>query len=114
MAIGGVVPSPEAMAVASADLQARPSVRMVLMKAWDEGGFVFHTNFDSRKGHELTENPHGSLLFYWEPLGRQVRIEGPVNRISDKESDAYFLTRPPGGRVGPTHHIRARSSTAER
>ncbi len=95
-----VVPSPEAMAVASADLQARPSVRMVLMKAWDEGGFVFHTNFDSRKGHELTENPHASLLFYWEPLGRQVRIEGPVNRISDKESDAYFLTRPAGGRVG--------------
>ena len=95
-----VVPSPEAMAVASADLQARPSVRMVLMKAWDEDGFVFHTHFESRKGHELTENPHASLLFYWEPLGRQVRIEGPVNRISDKESDAYFLTRPAGGRVG--------------
>jgi pyridoxamine 5'-phosphate oxidase len=95
-----VVPSPEAMAVASADLQARPSVRMVLMKAWDEDGFVFHTHFESRKGHELTENPHASLLFYWEPLGRQVRIEGPVHRISDKESDAYFLTRPAGGRVG--------------
>ena len=95
-----VVPSPEAMAVASADLQARPSVRMVLMKAWDEDGFVFHTNFESRKGHELTENPHASLLFYWEPLGRQVRIEGPVNRISDEESDAYFLTRPARGRVG--------------
>ena len=75
-----VVASPEAMAVATADDDGRPSVRMVLLKAWGEDGFVFHTNYDSRKGHELADNPHAALLFYWEPRGRQVRIEGPVER----------------------------------
>ncbi|MBF6556780.1 MAG: pyridoxamine 5'-phosphate oxidase [Acidimicrobiales bacterium] len=94
-----VMTSPEAMAVASADAQGRPSARMVLLKAWGEEGFVFHTNYDSRKGRELIENPHAALLFYWEPIGRQVRIEGPVERTDGRESDAYFLTRPRGGQI---------------
>lgn len=95
-----VVASPEAMAVATVDPEGRPSVRMVLLKAWGADGFVFHTNFDSRKGHDLAVNPHAALLFYWEPRGRQVRIEGTVERADDLESDAYFATRPPGGQIG--------------
>jgi pyridoxamine 5'-phosphate oxidase len=95
-----VVPNPEAMAVATADLEGHPSVRMVLLKGWDSDGFVFHTNFDSRKGQELAENPYAALLFYWEPLGRQVRIEGPVDRIPERDSDSYFQTRPRGGQIG--------------
>jgi pyridoxamine 5'-phosphate oxidase len=94
-----VVAHPEAMAVASVDREGRPSVRMVLLKAWEQEGFVFHTNFNSRKGHELTDNPHAALLFYWEPRGRQVRIEGTVARTGDDESDAYFATRPRGGQI---------------
>ncbi len=94
-----VVANPEAMAVASADRKGRPSVRMVLLKSWDEDGFVFHTNFNSRKGHELTENPYAALLFYWEPRGRQVRIEGTIGPTGDDESDAYFATRPRGGQI---------------
>ncbi len=95
-----VVPSPEAMAVASVDPDGRPSVRMVLLKSWGEDGFVFHTNYDSRKGRELARNPHAALLFYWEPKGRQVRIEGDVERTGEEESDAYFATRPRGGQIG--------------
>ncbi|HEX3841727.1 MAG TPA: pyridoxamine 5'-phosphate oxidase [Acidimicrobiales bacterium] len=97
---GAVVLYPEAMAVATADRQGRPSVRMVLLKGWDPEGFVFFTNLDSRKGNELADNPEASLLFYWEPLGRQVRIEGPVEPISDVDSDNYFRTRPRGGQIG--------------
>ena len=77
-----VVASPEAMAVATADADGRPSVRMVLLKAWGRDGFVFHTNYESRKGRELAANPVAALLFYWEPRGRQVRIEGAVERAS--------------------------------
>ncbi len=95
-----VVPNPEAMAVASVGRDGRPSVRMVLLKSWGEDGFVFHTNYDSRKGRELAEDPHAALLFYWEPMGRQVRIEGAVERTSEEESDAYFATRPRGGQIG--------------
>ncbi|MGH9097107.1 MAG: pyridoxamine 5'-phosphate oxidase [Acidimicrobiales bacterium] len=95
-----VVPHPEAMAVATADIHGHPSVRMVLLKGWDGDGFVFHTNFDSRKGRELGENPYAALLFHWDPLGRQVRIEGPVDRISERDSDAYFQTRPRGAQIG--------------
>jgi len=95
-----VMASPEAMAAATADLDGRPSIRMVLLKGWGKDGFVFYTNYDSRKGNELTVNPHAALLFYWEPRGRQVRIEGTVGRTSDEESDAYFATRPLGAQVG--------------
>ena len=95
-----VVASPEAMAVASASADGRPSVRMVLLKAWGADGFVFHTNYAGRKGRELAVRPHAALLFFWEPLGRQVRVEGSVERTTDEESDAYFATRPRGGQIG--------------
>jgi pyridoxamine 5'-phosphate oxidase len=73
---------------------------MVLLKAWGPDGFVFFTNYDSRKGRELAVNPRASLLFNWEATSRQVRIEGPAERTSDGESDAYFATRPRGSQIG--------------
>jgi pyridoxamine 5'-phosphate oxidase len=85
---------PEAMALATASAGGAPSVRMVLMKGFDERGFRFFTNFDSRKGAELAANPRAALLFHWDPLGRQVRIEGPVERCGAEESEAYVRTRP--------------------
>lgn len=91
---------PNAVAVATADAQGRPSVRMVLMKSWDEGGFVFYTNLESRKGRELAENPNVALLFHWKSLRRQVRIEGRVEPVSDAEADAYFASRPRDSQIG--------------
>ncbi|HWF55367.1 MAG TPA: pyridoxamine 5'-phosphate oxidase [Solirubrobacteraceae bacterium] len=85
---------PEAVAVATATPDAIPSVRMVLMKQYTHDGFVFFTNYDSRKGRELDANPRAALLFYWDPLGRQVRIEGPVARTTAEESAEYVRTRP--------------------
>ena len=93
------IPLPEAMTVATASTDGRPSARMVLLKRFDERGFVFHTGYGSRKARELDENPQAGLLFYWHALGRQVRIEGAAARLADAESDAYFRTRPPGGRL---------------
>lgn len=95
-------PDPTAMAVATADLDARPSVRMVLLKAHDARGFVFYTHLDGRKGRELQANPHAALLFHWPRVrfGVQVRIEGAVERVSDAEADAYFATRPRGSQLG--------------
>ena len=93
------VRAPEAMALATATSDGRPSVRMVLLKGFDERGFVFFTGYESRKGAELTASPHAALLFYWDPLGRQVRIEGPVERVSAAESDAYFRSRPRGAQI---------------
>ena len=92
--------APEAMALATATPDGAPSARMVLLKGADERGFVFFTSYESRKGDELEANPRVALLFYWEPLGRQVRVEGTVERVSDEESDAYFASRPPGSRAG--------------
>jgi pyridoxamine 5'-phosphate oxidase len=94
-----VVEMPEAMALATADVTGRPSVRMVLMKERGPAGFVFHTDYSSSKGMELVSNPRAALLFYWDPLGRQIRIEGTVTRLSDAESDAYFATRPRGAQL---------------
>jgi pyridoxamine 5'-phosphate oxidase len=91
---------PEAAAVATASNDGAPSVRMVLVKHADEGGFIFYTNYESRKARELAVNPAAALLFYWDPLGRQVRIEGPVAKVSAEESDRYFETRPRGGQIG--------------
>jgi pyridoxamine 5'-phosphate oxidase len=91
---------PEKMALATADAGGAPSARMVLMKQADVRGIVFFSHTTSRKGRELGENPRAALLFYWEPQGRQVRIEGPVLEISPAESDAYFATRPLGARLG--------------
>ena len=96
-AAGRVVDNPEAMALATVDAAGRASVRMVLLKSWGADGFVFHTNYDSRKGHDLAGNPSAALLFYWEPLGRQVRIEGTAERTSVEESDTYFAHPAPRG-----------------
>jgi pyridoxamine 5'-phosphate oxidase len=96
----GVVRVREAMAVATATNEGAPSVRMVLLKAADERGLAFFTHYTSRKGRELAANPQAALLFHWDPLGRQVRVEGAVERVSAEESDAYFATRPEGARVG--------------
>lgn len=93
-----LVPAPEKMALATATADGSPSVRMVLMKQADEAGLVFYSHYPSRKGRELAENPRAALLFYWEPLGRQVRIEGTVSPVPAAESDAYFATRPVGAR----------------
>ena len=85
---------PEAMTLATADSEGRPSARMLLLKSADENGFSFFTGYESRKGQELAANPRAALVFYWRPLGRQVRVEGPVRRLSPEESDAYWETRP--------------------
>jgi pyridoxamine 5'-phosphate oxidase len=90
---------PEAMVLATATSDGRPSARMVLLKAADERGFAFHTNYESRKGSELAANPQAALLFHWQPLGRQLRIEGRVERVTAEESEAYFRTRPLGSRL---------------
>jgi pyridoxamine 5'-phosphate oxidase len=90
---------PEAVAVASASAAAVPSVRMVLLKRYDARGFVFFTNYASRKATELAANPCAAMMFYWDPLGRQVRIEGPVTRTSAEESAEYIRSRPRGSQV---------------
>ena len=91
---------PDAMALATASAQGRPSVRQVLLKAWGPDGFVFYTNKQSRKGRELAENPWASGVLHWKSLKRQVRIEGPVSELSEAESDAYFATRARASRIG--------------
>lgn len=88
------VEQPDAMALATADAKGRPSVRMVLLKQADADGFVFYTNGHSRKGGELTANPRAALVFHWDGLGRQVRVEGRVRRVSRAEADAYWASRP--------------------
>jgi pyridoxamine 5'-phosphate oxidase len=93
------VPAPEAVALATATATGAPSVRMVLMKGFDQRGFVVYTNYFSRKGQEIAQNPRAAMLFHWQPLGRQVRIEGAVHRIDAAESDAYFATRALGSRL---------------
>jgi pyridoxamine 5'-phosphate oxidase len=93
------VDAPEAVALATATAAGAPSARMVLLKGFDQRGFVFYTNYFSRKGQEIAQNPRAAMLFHWTPLGRQVRIEGVVHRIDAAESDAYFRTRPPGSRL---------------
>ena len=90
---------PEAMTLATADADGRPSARMLLLKSAGEHGFTFFTGYESRKGRELAENPRAALVFYWRPLGRQVRVEGTVRRLSAEESDAYWATRPPRSRA---------------
>lgn len=90
---------PEAAALATASADGAPSVRMVLVKDFNDHGFVFYSNRASRKGQELEVNPRAALLFYWDPLGRQVRIEGPVERVSATESAAYARSRPRGSQL---------------
>ncbi len=97
---GAGVPLPNAMAVATADAQGRPSVRHVLLRGLDERGFTFFTNYESRKGRQLTQNPHVALVFLWKELDRQVNVTGTAERVSEQESDAYFTTRPREAQVG--------------
>ncbi|CCD37990.1 Pyridoxamine 5'-phosphate oxidase [Candidatus Paraburkholderia kirkii UZHbot1] len=99
-ALDAKLPEPNAMTLATVDAQGRPSARIVLIKGVDERGFVFFTNYESRKGRELAANPAASLLFHWIELERQVRIKGRVEKTSDEESDAYYASRPLGSRIG--------------
>ncbi len=91
---------PTAMCLATADKNGEPSARMVLLKEVDERGFVFYTNDESHKGHDLRENPRAALVFYWMPMKRQIRVEGICQKVSDEESDAYFNSRPRDSRIG--------------
>jgi pyridoxamine 5'-phosphate oxidase len=94
------VPEPTAMTLATVDARARPSARIVLLKGVDPRGFVFYTNYASRKGRELAANPAAAVTFMWKELERQVRIEGSVEKVSTAESREYFETRPLGSRIG--------------
>ncbi|HZP76447.1 MAG TPA: pyridoxamine 5'-phosphate oxidase [Pseudolabrys sp.] len=91
---------PNALALATVDGSGQPNVRMVLLKGADERGFVFYTNTASRKGTELDAQPKAALVFHWKSLNRQVRVRGPVERVTDAEADAYFATRPKGAQIG--------------
>jgi pyridoxamine 5'-phosphate oxidase len=90
----------ETMVLATATPDGRPSVRAVLLKGFDERGFVFYTNFESRKAEELSANPHAALCFHWKSLQRQIRVEGSVSVVSDAEADAYFHSRPRDSQIG--------------
>jgi pyridoxamine 5'-phosphate oxidase len=110
-------PQPEAVAVATATPDGAPSVRMVLMKSFDERGFVFYTNYESRKGRELAANPRAALLFHWP--GRQVRIEGSVERTTTEESIAYARSRPRGSQLSAlasrqSHPVASRDELEQR
>lgn len=91
---------PNAMCLATSTPDGRPSARMVLLKGHDASGFVFYTNLESRKGGELAANPHAALCFHWKTLARSVRVEGPVEAVSDAEADAYYASRSRGSRIG--------------
>jgi pyridoxamine 5'-phosphate oxidase len=99
-ALAGEVYEPNAMALATVGPEGQPTARMVLLKEFDAAGFVFYTNLESRKAGELAGNPRASLLFWWDRLHRQVRIEGTVARVSEAEADTYFASRPHGSRIG--------------
>ncbi len=91
---------PNAMAIATADANGVPNVRMVLLKGADKNGFVFYTNLESAKGTELTQNAHAALCFHWKSLGKQVRVKGSVAKVTDAEADAYFASRPKDSQIG--------------
>jgi pyridoxamine 5'-phosphate oxidase len=95
-----VVDAPEVMTIATATADGRPSARMLLLKEHGPDGFVFFSGYESRKGRELTENPRAALVFYWRPLGRQVRVEGGIERLDPADSETYFRTRPLQSRYG--------------
>ncbi|GGV94020.1 pyridoxine/pyridoxamine 5'-phosphate oxidase [Streptomyces gelaticus] len=100
VAVGGLLHEPNAMVVSTATPEGRPSSRTVLLKKYDARGFVFFTNYESRKGRELTANPYVSLLFPWHPMARQVIVTGRADRIGRDETVAYFRTRPHGSQLG--------------
>jgi pyridoxamine 5'-phosphate oxidase len=99
-AVDGGLAEPTAMTLATATADGRPSARMVLLKGYDERGFVFYTNLESRKAREIAENPHAALCFFWQPFEVQVRVEGRVEPVSAEEADAYYASRPRGSRIG--------------
>ena len=107
------VPEPNAMTVATLGPDLHPSARIVLLKGFDDRGFVFYTNYESRKGQELAAHPRASLLFFWQPLERQVRIEGRIEKTSAEESDTYFRSRPLGSRIGAWVSPQSRPITRE-
>jgi pyridoxamine 5'-phosphate oxidase len=94
------LPEPNAMTLATTTTDGKPSARIVLLKDFDTRGFVFYTNYNSHKGQELAENPQASLVFWWAELERQIRIYGRVKKVSEKESDEYFYSRPLNSRLG--------------
>ena len=106
-----VLPEPTAFALGTADEHGRPSVRIVLLKDVDERGFVFYTNYESRKGRELLATRRAALCFHWQPLEVQVRIEGPVSQVSEAEADAYFASRPRGSQIGAWASTQSRPLT---
>jgi pyridoxamine 5'-phosphate oxidase len=95
-----IIPEPNAMSLGTIGNRDQPYVRIVLLKAFDERGFVFYTSYDGKKGRQLLAHPRASLCFYWAPLSIQVRIEGRVTKVSDEEADAYFATRERGSQIG--------------
>lgn len=99
-AVNSKIEEVNAMTLATVTSEGRPSARIVLLKGFDENGFVFFTNYQSKKGKELEENPHAALVFFWKELERQVRIEGGIEKISEEDSDAYYQSRPAGSRIG--------------
>ncbi|MBO9356320.1 pyridoxamine 5'-phosphate oxidase [Bordetella petrii] len=99
-ALAAQVPEPNAMTLATVNADGQPGARIVLIKGYDERGFVFYTNYESRKGLDLQANPRAALLFFWQPLERQVRIEGRVEHVTAEESDTYYHSRPLGSRIG--------------
>lgn len=99
-ALAAQLPEPEAMTLATADAHGAPSARIVLLRGFDERGFAFYTNYDSRKGAELAANPRAALVLFWPAFNRQVRIEGHIEKTSEVESDTYFTKRPRGHRLG--------------
>jgi pyridoxamine 5'-phosphate oxidase len=100
IAAGAGLVHPDAFALATVSHDGKPSARMLLLKGFDENGFVFYTNSESRKGNELSGNPNASICFWWDKLERQVRIEGKVRAVPKAEADSYFATRPRGSRIG--------------
>jgi pyridoxamine 5'-phosphate oxidase len=95
-----IIPEPNAMTLGTIEKGGQPSVRVVLLKGFDERGFVFYTNYEGRKGRELLAHPKAALCLYWPPLGIQVRIEGAVTKVADEEADAYFATRQRASQIG--------------
>jgi pyridoxamine 5'-phosphate oxidase len=96
----GEDPEPNAMVLATVDAEGTPSARVVLLKGYDQRGLAFYTNLESRKGRAAAEDSRASVVFFWQPLHRQVRVEGYLERVSDEESDAYFATRPRDSQLG--------------
>jgi pyridoxamine 5'-phosphate oxidase len=110
-ALAASVPEPNAMTLATVNEAGQPSARIVLIKGYDETGFVFYTNYESRKGHELLAQSHAALLFFWQPLERQIRIEGVVEKVPEVMSDAYFHSRPLASRIGAWASDQSRETT---